>query len=69
MAYVGKIKTGKTIKGTDGSGAVVIVYYKDMAGPIFLMGQETTYLTESPHISKFKSKSINVAVWKHATVG
>lgn len=38
--------TGKTISGIDASGAIVVVYYMDRLGPIFLMGQETKFLTE-----------------------
>lgn len=38
--------TGKTLSGVDASGAIVVVYYMDRLGPIFLMGQETKYLTE-----------------------
>lgn len=55
--------TGKTMDGTDASGAMVIVYYMDKAGPIFLMGQETTYLTEVHKKLGFKSVD-GESVWK-----
>jgi len=44
------------MRGIDASGAIVIVYYKDKGGPVFLMGQETMYLTETNKLGKFKSK-------------
>jgi hypothetical protein len=50
------MQTGKTMSGIDASGAMVIVYYKDKDEPLFLMGQETIYLTESKNLGDFKSK-------------
>jgi len=47
--------SGKTIKGVDANGGIVIVYYKDKTGPIFLLGQETAYLSESSHVKHFKT--------------
>jgi 8-oxo-dGTP pyrophosphatase MutT (NUDIX family) len=47
--------TGKTLNGTDASGAIVLVYFMDRHGPIFLMGQETNYLTEVHKRLGFKS--------------
>jgi len=47
--------TGKTMNGTDASGAMVLVYYMDRLGPSFLMGQETSYLTENHKMTSFKS--------------
>lgn len=49
--------TGKTLNGVDASGAIVIAYYKDRFGPIFLMGQETVYLTEAYNLKSYVSKS------------
>jgi hypothetical protein len=49
--------SGKTINGVDASGGIVIVYYMDKTGPIFLLGQETIYLSESPHVKHFKSSA------------
>jgi 8-oxo-dGTP pyrophosphatase MutT (NUDIX family) len=49
--------TGKTLNGVDASGAIVVAYYKDRFGPIFLMGQETVYLTEAYNLKSFVSKS------------
>jgi 8-oxo-dGTP pyrophosphatase MutT (NUDIX family) len=48
--------TGKTMNGTDASGAMVMVYYMDRLGPSFLMGQETSYLTENHKMSSFESE-------------
>jgi len=47
--------SGKTLNGVDASGGIVIVYYVDELGPIFLVGQETTYLTHHKEIDKFIS--------------
>jgi 8-oxo-dGTP pyrophosphatase MutT (NUDIX family) len=55
--------TGKTMKGTDASGAMVVVYYMDRLGPTFLMGQETTYLTEVHKKISFKSNA-GENIWK-----
>jgi hypothetical protein len=49
------MSSGKTMSGKEASGGMVIVYYMDRLGPIFLMGQETTYLTETHNVTDFKS--------------
>jgi 8-oxo-dGTP pyrophosphatase MutT (NUDIX family) len=47
---------GRTILGKDVSGAIVLVYTLDAAGPIFLMGEETEYVTNDKIIrQKYKS--------------
>jgi len=47
---------GKTILGKDVSGAIVLVYTLDAAGPIFLMGEETQYVSDDKIIKqKYKS--------------
>jgi 8-oxo-dGTP pyrophosphatase MutT (NUDIX family) len=55
--------SGKTIHGTDASGAMVLVYYMDRLGPSFLMGQETSYLTENHKMGAFKSEK-GENIWK-----
>ena len=55
--------TGKTTNGTDASGAMVLVYYMDRLGPSFLMGQETSYLTENHKMGAFKSEKGD-NIWK-----
>lgn len=47
--------SGRTLNGVDASGGIVIVYFMDELGPIFLVGQETTYLTHHKDIDKFIS--------------
>ena len=47
--------SGRTLNGVDASGGIVIVYFTDELGPIFLVGQETTYLTHYKDIDKFIS--------------
>lgn len=54
---------GKTINGKNADGGIVIVYYIDRLGPIFLMGQETTFLTEVHKMTTFKSKD-EEDIWK-----
>lgn len=49
------MSSGKTMSGKEASGGMVIVYYMDRLGPIFLMGQETTYLTETHNVTAFRS--------------
>jgi hypothetical protein len=48
--------SGKTILGNNADGGIVIVYYIDRLSPIFLMGQETTFLTEVHNMRDFKTK-------------
>jgi 8-oxo-dGTP pyrophosphatase MutT (NUDIX family) len=43
---------GKTILGKDVSGAIVLVYTLDAAGPIFLMGEETEYVSDNKTIKQ-----------------
>lgn len=51
------------MSGKEASGGMVIVYYMDRLGPIFLMGQETTFLTETHNVKAFRS-SEDEDVWK-----
>lgn len=55
--------SGKTINGTEASGAIVLVYFMDRLGPSFLMGQETTFLTENHKMGAFKSEK-GENIWK-----
>jgi 8-oxo-dGTP pyrophosphatase MutT (NUDIX family) len=55
--------SGKTILGNNADGGIVIVYYIDRLSPIFLMGQETTFLTEVHNMRDFKTKE-KEDIWK-----
>lgn len=50
-----KKEKGLTKNNIEAYGAVVVVYFMDRSGPIFLMGQETTFLTESGLVKGFKT--------------
>jgi len=46
---------GRTLRGAEAEGALVMLYYTDELGPQFVMGEETSYITDdNDFIEKFK---------------
>lgn len=50
-----KKEKGLTKNNVEAYGAIIVVYFMDRGGPIFLMGQETSFLTESGYTKSFKT--------------
>jgi 8-oxo-dGTP pyrophosphatase MutT (NUDIX family) len=48
---------GRTLRGAEAEGALVMLYYTDELGPQFVMGEETSYVTEDKtFIEKYKTE-------------
>ena len=48
---------GRTLRGGEAEGALVMLYYTDELGPQFVMGEETSYITDdNDFIEKYKTE-------------
>jgi len=54
---------GRTLKGKEAEGALVLIYFTDSQGLQFVMGQETTFLTDNKEFLEKYKKTIKESLY------